>query len=787
MGLASTLLVRDLLYNEGSQQRVYRIMTTQNALAKRPDRTWLVVLVVVITLLTLSGAFVWVRLTSPSDGARLVAWRADGIVVTPLEVRPGGLREGDVVVAVAGRSMESWAQALLVPEAQPLRWQVGESVTYTVMRDGHLVDLSVRLERYPSVHLMPEGWEGAFIFALVSLAIAIFVFFKRPRERAAQVMPLAASAMLASTPLVFGLQVGDLIDRTGFWLYQSATLSGFVILWSAALHFTLVFPHSRAFVVRRRWLVPALYATLSTSQMVYILAARFGTASALDWIGRWNGYLILLKPVYLSLVLIATITSYRSTHSTVSRQQVRWVVFATVVAVTLYLALGIIPGSLLGYTLISINALMLINSLVPLALAVAILRYRLFDIDIIINRTLVYGFLTACIVGLYILAVGFLGVLLQAQGRLAISLAATGLVAVIFQPLRDRLQRGVNRLLYGERDDPYAVLSRLGRRLEASLAPDTVLPAIVATVTEALKLPYAAITLQQGEEFLIAAASGMPVTASLALPLVYQGETVGQLILAPRSPDTSFSPADRRLLDDLARQAGVAAHAVRLTTELQRLTFDLQQSRERLVTTREEERRRLRRDLHDGIGPTLASLAQRLDTARSLVAQDPDTAVVLLGELKTQVKATITDIRRLVYALRPPALDEFGLVAAIREHAAQYNQANGLCVSVVAPDRLLPLPAAVEVAAYRIALEALTNVARHAQAKHCHIDLEMTSDPALCLEITDDGCGLPDNGRAGVGLSAMRERAAELGGECHITREPLGGTRVWVRLPLPKE
>jgi signal transduction histidine kinase len=257
------------------------------------------------------------------------------------------------------------------------------------------------------------------------------------------------------------------------------------------------------------------------------------------------------------------------------------------------------------------------------------------------------------------------------------------------------------------------------------------------------------------------------------------------LLLGPRAPGESFSSADRRLLDDLAREAGVAVHAVRLTTNLQKMTADLQHSRERLVTTREEERRRLRRDLHDGLGPTLASLSQLIDTARVLVARDPDAAVTLLGDVKDQIKLTITDIRRLVYALRPPVLDELGLVSAIGEHIGRYNQPNGLQVSINAPDHLPLLPAAVEVAAYHIALEALTNVARHANAQTCCIRLSLES--GLCLEITDDGDGLPADFHTGVGLTSMRERAAELGGEFKIEPGTTHGTRVWARLPLPTE
>jgi signal transduction histidine kinase len=310
-----------------------------------------------------------------------------------------------------------------------------------------------------------------------------------------------------------------------------------------------------------------------------------------------------------------------------------------------------------------------------------------------------------------------------------------------------------------------------------------VLPTIVQTVKESLRLPYAAIALRQDDAFAVTAASGVAVDDMLRLPLVYQNETVGQLLLAQRAPGESFSPADRRLLEDLAREAGVAVHAVRLNADLQRLTVDLQRSRERLVTAREEERRRLRRDLHDGLGPTLASVAQRLDTARILIPRDPDAAVAMLDSLNTKVKATIADIRLLVYALRPPVLDELGLVSAIREHAAPYNQANGLQISIEAPERLPPLPAAVEVAAYHIALEALTNVVRHAHAQACHIRLSLAN--GLWLEITDDGRGLPDDFHAGVGVTAMRERAMELGGRCQIEPVPAYGTKVSVWLPLP--
>jgi signal transduction histidine kinase len=494
----------------------------------------------------------------------------------------------------------------------------------------------------------------------------------------------------------------------------------------------------------------------------------------------------------LGAAVYGQVYRYRRVSNRAQRQQTKWVVFGITLALTGFLSVNMIvsagaptPGTAgeLKTLMVGAALMYLALMLIPLSIGIAMLRYHLFDVDALINRTLVYGALTACVVGLYVLVVGYLGVLLRTGSNLTISLLATGLVALLFQPLHNRLQRAVNRLMYGDRDDPYAVLSRLGQRLEATFAPETVLPTIVQTVKETFKLPYAAIALRHDDAFEVAAAAGRAVDDGLRLPLVYQNETVGQLRLAPRAPGESFSRADQRLLEDLARAAGVAVHAVRLTADLQRLTVDLQRSRERLVTARAEERRRLRRDLHDGLGPTLASLAQRLDTARILVPRDPEAAVALLDDLKVRVKATIADIRQLVYALRPPALDELGLVSAIREHAAPYNQISGLHISVEAPERLPPLSAAVEVAAYYIALEALTNVVRHAHAQACQIRLSLSG--GLCLEITDDGRGLPKDYHVGVGITAMHERAMELGGKCLIEPGPARGTRVVVWLPFP--
>jgi signal transduction histidine kinase len=221
----------------------------------------------------------------------------------------------------------------------------------------------------------------------------------------------------------------------------------------------------------------------------------------------------------------------------------------------------------------------------------------------------------------------------------------------------------------------------------------------------------------------------------------------------------------------------VAAHAVELHTELRR-------ARERLIIAREEERRRLRRDLHDGLGPQLASQTLTLSAASKLLRADPAAAEELLAEALTHAQTAVSDIRRLVYGLRPPALDDLGLVGALADQAAQHL-ASGLRVRVTAPDAFPPLPAALEVACFRIAQEALTNVARHAQARSATLTLTVDApNPALTLEVVDDGRGLPAQLHAGVGLASMRERAAELGGTCVVETAAGGGVRVYARLPL---
>jgi signal transduction histidine kinase len=376
---------------------------------------------------------------------------------------------------------------------------------------------------------------------------------------------------------------------------------------------------------------------------------------------------------------------------------------------------------------------------------------------------------------LFLASLSALSLLVRNEDAPWVTAVAVGIAAFAVQPLYRSAQQWVNRLLYGHREDPVTVVERLGEQVQNALAPDALLPTLVASVGQLLRLPYVAIASAGGE---VLAAAGRPKDPQECFPLTFQSAQVGELRVSRRAADEAFSPADRRLLITIANQAAPAIHAAQLTAELQR-------SRRAIVTAREEERRRLRRDLHDGLGPQLASQTLTIDAITRRLEKDPPGARALLGDLKQQAQDSIRDIRRLVYELRPPALDDLGLVEVIRESARRQSEA-GIAIRVETAGPLERLPAAVEVAALRIVQEALTNIVNHSGATGATVQMAIGADQ-LDLVIEDDGHGLPATYQAGVGHQSMRERAAEVGGAWQVSNKPEGGVRVSASLPLHVE
>ena len=615
-----------------------------------------------------------------------------------------------------------------------------------------------------SVTWYAAWWSTVLLaFAVVCFGVATLIVARRPRERAAWFAALfLVSLGAANAPNMEAL------------VWQRPALEGAATVafqWFLAclMLFLFTFPDGH-FRPRRSWLVVA-------GAVTGLAVARGSVANPV------TEALFLALLVGLGAGVAAQVHRYRRVSTPEQRQQTRWVTLAIAVAAGTQLLFPLLeslpalrdPGA--GAALLDMASpagISLGFALIPLSLAVALLRSRLWGLSVVVNRALVYGALTASLLMLYVAVATGLGRGLGAPGSAGGSLVAAALVALAFAPLRDRIQRGMNRLMYGQRDEPYTVLSTLSQRLEATLAPTAVLQTIVDGVTAALKSPYVAIAMRREGSLRVVAERGVVVPDPVVLPLVHRRQAVGELRVAPRSAAESFNPADRVLLDDLARQAGAAVHAVHLTEELQH-------SRERLVTAREEERRRLRRDLHDGLGPALASMTLQAETAAEMLLEQPDVARSILSDLVLQLQSSTADIRRLVYDLRPPALDDLGLAGALRTFLTR-SRSSQVDLELRLPEHLPPLSAAAEVAIYRIVQEAVVNVLRHAGATSCTVTLSV-EDSGVEVEIDDDGVGVSTDAAEGVGLRSMRERSAELGGTCSVTGTPGAGTRVLVSLP----
>jgi two-component system, NarL family, sensor kinase len=447
------------------------------------------------------------------------------------------------------------------------------------------------------------------------------------------------------------------------------------------------------------------------------------------------------------------------------RGQISMVVIATAIVMLQLL----LPGS--DDRLSTVVTGSLVFALIPAAIGYAVVRRGLYDLDIAVNRSLVYGTLAVVLAFGYASVLALTG-LATGQRQTPGEVLAVALVGVGVLPLRGWLQHTVNRLMFGDRGDPYAAVSRLSATLHSAVAPGGSLNAVVDAIAHSLKLAYVAVETD-GD---VKAAVGQPTRKPVRIPMTHQGTPVGTLI-AEGPPGRAIGARDRALLADLARHAGVAVYAAGLAD-------DLQTSRHRLVEAREDERRRLRRDLHDGLGPGLASVVLGLDLAAGLLDTDPQAARAALKELKAETVTSVEEIRRLVYDLRPPALDDLGLVGAIRQQADRIGRRHPtMSITVRAPASLPVLPAATEVAAYRIITEAITNAARHAAATTC--DVCVSLDGQLHLDVADDGLGVTLPITLGVGLSAMRERVAELGGSWTIGPGPdRTGTRIATTLPL---
>jgi signal transduction histidine kinase len=556
----------------------------------------------------------------------------------------------------------------------------------------------------------------------------------------------------------------------------------------------LLFPDGRLPSARWRPFAWSAGAYLALSTLVFALAGgsagglRVGDPIGIDALRPvatfmdGPGFVVFLAIIIVSLV--ALVMRFRQADG-VQRRQIKWFAWAGAVAVALFLSQGALDAlgarGILFRVIVPASAFLIL----PLGVGMAILRHRLYDIDVVINRTVLYAVLGALITALYVGIVVGIGTLVGSRGNLFLSILATAIIAVGFQPLRVRARHLANRLVYGKRATPYEVLSEFGERLAGSYGTDDALPRLARVVGEGVGAQRSIVWLRIGGALRPAAAwpgddraselpgrTGDPEAADdQAFEVRHQGESLGAISVAmpPREP---LTPTGHKLLQDLAAQAGLILRNVRLIEELR-------SSRQRIVAAQDEERRRLERDIHDGAQQQLVALAVKLRLVEKLARQDPERTEQMATQAKTELQQAVEDLRDLARGIYPPLLADKGLPAALEAQA-----------------RKAPLPVAVmrngvgrysqevEAGIYFCVLEALQNAAKYSEATSVTVRLER-EDAHLVFEVADDGRGFdPSSTPKGSGLQNMSDRVEALGGTFEVASSPGDGTTVRGRLPV---
>ncbi|CAL9445723.1 hypothetical protein SUDANB60_02322 [Streptomyces sp. enrichment culture] len=569
------------------------------------------------------------------------------------------------------------------------------------------------------------------------------------------------SRLVAVDPLP-GWEVGAWV---GCW--------GFVGYWFATPLVPLLFPYGRLETALRRACAWAVVAVAGTGTLATMLRPSGtdpvpGVPNPLGVAGWEWLHIVMLTCAAATMLggtLVAAVLLVLRTRAATGteRAQLQWLMLGGLVMAFSFLSLLLDDAeqpALIG------DLVMLIGLLGPPAsVAVAMLRHGLFDVELVLGRAIVFTVLSALVLGVYAGVVA--GARLIAPGSLTGTclLAFTALVAANG---RGAVQAAVDRTLFGHRHDPYAVVAHVGRRIAPAGEPAEAMQHLVDALRSALRLPYAAF-----ESPTVAADSGRPAAGAgwRSFPCRALGRELGVLRVGRRSVNDPWTAKEQAAVEEVADRAGTLAYAAGLVEDIAR-------SRSRILSVREEERRRLRADLHDGIGPSLAGTAHQLDALARRI-NDPHLAGCV-RTLRDRLRSTVTDLRTLVQGLRPAVLDQLGLPGALRELLAGYDtpachsSIDGVCDS---------LPAAVEVAAYAIAAEAVANAVRHSAASRLELTAHL-ENTVLILSIRDNGRGIPPKHRAGVGLRSMRERAAEVGGRLEVTTAPDEGTLVRAALPV---
>jgi signal transduction histidine kinase len=735
-------------------------------------------LLVAVVIIASLGWVLLARGMFPTDGTVTFPsapyWSERGVVINRLLSGVSGLRVGDCVVAVDGRPLED-----LVRTGPGRNYAVGDMIRYDVRRSdaplnqqcsGPLTSVEVTLTAYQfSSVLRPSA--SVLVLACFMLALGTFLAAVRPGSGAPRAL-LAASCfyLFGVTVWPFGIQVVDLASGPRLWPFVIGEAAK-VFFWGALLLMAASLPrHSLptrrvaigCFIVpialHLPYIVGALRQTSEVAKLARLLSVSVGAAHA--------------TPI---LMVLALTIGYRSIGEPEKRAALRWVLIPFTLGTIAYVGLGQLPAAITGRPFIAWPWFRGIFILVLAAMTVSVVRNHLFEVQIVVHR---WGVRLIALVAATAGVLMLWRLLVMPQTRPTDGLMATAgvLIAALCVTIAV-LNRVLQRHLFGARADSDVIIAALSPRTTPVVTDESGLVATLDALRHALRLAFVHLDLTMPGMTPLSVSRGASQTPDRVMPLYAGTVHVGQLSLAVRPGLEPLGRADERLLDAIGHVLASSAYNLGLQQALRKALAQA-------VTAREEERRHIRREIHDGIGPLLAAALLRTETAMEL---SPGSQAESLQKLHALQTTALTDVRSLVEGLRPPALDHGGLVPALEQHvelsAVMGGQAPPVVAFEVAGD-LSVLPAAVEVAAYRIAQEAISNATKHAAAQRIVVRMSRKNN-GLTVEVEDDGSGVPaDTNPSGVGRLSMTERATELGGWCTSEHSSTGGTKVKAWLPI---
>jgi signal transduction histidine kinase len=640
---------------------------------------------------------------------------------------------------------------------------------------------------------------GALVFVGACATVGALVASRRPENAVGWL--LIAGSLCFALPAV-AIELGAQWQRYSDWLGNWIWMAGIAFVMSFV---PLLFPNGH--LPSRRWRPVAWFAAIGLA--TFFVGSAFlpgvipetgnGTVNPFGFGGSIGTSLFgAMRPIGLVLVLISVplalaslVFRYRAADRT-QREQLRWLILAGVLV-----GLGILANPLVSKVVSDAstatdigNAIASLTvTAVPIAIGIAILRYRLYDIDVVLNKTVVYGALAAFITGVYVAIVVGVGSLVGRGGQpnVALSILATGVVAIAFQPVRERVQRFANHLVYGKRATPYEVLSEFSDRLGGTYAAEDLLPRMARILAEGTGASRTDVWLANGSALRLDASwpQDAPALQDLPvepfpdpfIPVRHQGELLGALSLEKRAGET-LTATEQKLVEDLAGQAGLVLRNVRLTEELLARLEDLRASRQRLVAAQDEERRKLERNLHDGAQQQLVALSVKARLAQQLARRDPTKVAQMLEQIQADTSDALENLRDLARGIYPPLLADKGLVAALEAQARK-----AAVPTTVQGNGIGRFGQDVEAAVYFSCLEGLQNVAKYAAASRATIALS-NGDGSLTFTVPDDGAGFDSTTTSyGTGLQGIAYRLAALGGTLVVTSEQGVGTTLEGQLP----